>query len=637
MTNSRQKKFPNCLLYLRKFNPTGCRVSNLRITSPPAAMVPMTPDSIIRLFRGANHEQRMAPVLWRCYSYLRPYWHISLGAYLGMLGITLLNVATPQLIRWIIDQGIGADNRALLTWSVLGLLGITLVRGVLTFFQGRWSEVASQNVAADLRAELQKKLTVLSFSFHDRSHAGDILSRAIQDVDRIRFLTGRASLRVIDGTTLMLATAVILFWMNPHLALLAVLAMPLLAWRAINFGLKFRPLSAKIQRQLSVLTTRVEQNLRGARVVKAFSQEDAEIARFDLENQRWYELSAYSSRLQATGSSMLQLIANLGSVLILWYGGAMVMRGELTLGELVAFTTYMAQLLNPVRLLGMIIPAIAMAGAAAERVFEILDTVPEVEEDPGAPDLPTFRGHVLFEGVSFSYGKRREVLKNIDLEARPGQIIALVGQTGSGKSTIINLIPRFYDPTAGRITIDGIDIRHTNLHSLRSQIGIVLQETTLFAASIRENIAFGCADAAEEQIIAAARAAQAHDFIMQTAKGYDTLVGERGITLSGGQKQRLAIARALLTDPRLLVLDDATSSVDSDTEGQIQDALDRLMHGRTSFVIAHRLSTVIKADCILVLEKGRVAARGRHEELLYTSPLYAEIYRRQLKPKEVSV
>ncbi len=591
-------------------------------------------NKTVRLFQNETGQKAIAPILIRCYSYLRPYWKLSVGAYLGMLGITLLSVATPQLIRWIIDQGINAGNHTLLAASVLGLLGLSILRGLLTFFQGRWSEVASQNVAADLRGELQRKLTGLSFSFHDHSQAGDILSRAIQDVDRIRFLTGRASLRVIDGTTLMITTAIVLFWMNPRLALLAVAAMPVLVWRAVNFGITFRPLSARIQKQLAVLTTRVEQNLRGARVVKAFAQEDHEIERFEVENERWFELSARSSRIQATGSSMLQLITNLGSVLILWYGGKMVIEGQLSLGELVAFSTYLAQLLNPVRLLGMIIPAIAMAGAAAERVFEILDTVPEVQEQPGAPDLPALEGHVRFENVSFSYGRRREVLKNIDLEAQPGQIIALVGQTGSGKSTIINLIPRFYDPTEGRITIDGHDICRASLHSLRSQIGIVLQETTLFAASIRENIAFGVADASEEVIVAAAKAAQAHDFILQTAHGYDTLVGERGITLSGGQKQRLAIARALLINPRLLVLDDATSSVDSDTEQQIQQALDLLMRGRTSFVIAHRLSTVMQADCILVLEKGRIAARGRHDELLKTSPLYADIYRRQLKPRK---
>ncbi|BAJ64993.1 ABC transporter ATP-binding protein [Anaerolinea thermophila] len=571
-------------------------------------------------------------VFWRCYGYLRPYWYLSLGAYLCMLGITLLNLVTPQLIRTIIDQGISAGNLPLLRWSVLGLLGLSLVRGVFTFLQGRWSETASQNVAADLRAEIQKKLTVLSFSYHDRSQAGDILSRAIQDVDRIRFLTGRATLRIIDAVVMMLGTAIILLFMNPSLALIAIAVMPLLAWRAIDFGVRFRPLSAQIQKQLSVLTTRVEQNLRGARVVKAFAQEEREIRHFEEENEKWYEFSRQSSRVQATGSSMLQLMANLASVFILWYGGSMVIRGTLTLGELVAFTTYLGQLLNPMRLVGMFIPAIAMAGAAAERVFEILDAIPEVQETPGAPAMPPFQGHVRFEHVSFSYGKRREVLKDISLEAQPGEIVALVGPTGSGKSTIIHLIPRFYDPTEGRITIDGVDIRTVSLRSLRSQIGIVLQETTLFAATIRENIAFGRDDASEEEIIEAAKAAQAHDFILQTPRGYDTLVGERGITLSGGQKQRIAIARAILTNPRLLVLDDATSSVDSETELAIQHALDRLMQGRTTFVIAHRLSTVMRADQILVLEKGRIVARGKHEELLASSPLYAEIYRRQLKP-----
>jgi ATP-binding cassette subfamily B protein len=574
---------------------------------------------------------RFSPVTFRCYTYLRPYARIAAGAYLSILAINAVNAAVPQLVRWIIDNGIRQADLTLLGISVLALLGLTLVRGVLTFFQGKWIETASQNVAADLRAELHKKLTILSFSFHDQSQAGDILSRAMSDVDRIRFLTGRATWRVVDGAVIMLVTAGLLIWMNPKLSLLAVAAMPILVLRSIDFGFKFRPLSLRIQEQLSVLTTRVEQTLRGARVVKAFAREEDEIAKFERENEHWFQLSAQSARLQAGGGSMLQLIANLASVFILWIGGGMVMRGELTLGELVAFTTYLAQLLNPVRFLGMIIPAIAIAGVAAERVFEILDAVPEVQESPDAYPLPAFEGHVRFEDVSFSYGKRRDVLAHIDLEAKPGQIIALVGPTGSGKSTIINLIPRFYDPSEGRVMIDGHDIRGVTLNSLRSRIGIVLQETTLFAASIRENIAFGCDGCSEEELIAAAQAAQAHDFILRTPQGYDTLVGERGITLSGGQKQRIAIARAILTNPRILVLDDATSSVDSETEGAIQRALDHLMQGRTSFVIAHRLSTVMRADCILVLDKGRIAARGTHAELLKSLPLYGEIHRRQLK------
>ena len=571
-----------------------------------------------------------ARLLLRCFGYLRPHWKLTAGAYLTMLVIDAFNMLNPQLLRWTIDKGILAGDFALLGWASLGLLGLVIVKGVLTYFQGRWTEVASQSVAYDLRNELQRKITLLSFSFHDQAQAGDLLSRAIQDVERIRFLTGRATFRVVEGVVMMLATAVVMVVMNPRLALLAVLAIPLLAYQSIRFGRFFRPLSRMIQEQLAVLTTRVEQNLRGARVVKTFAQEGKEIERFEAENQRWFELASSSARLQSVHMPLLQWIANISSVGILLYGGMLVIDGQLTIGELVAFTTYMGQLVSPVRFLGMILPAISMASASAERIFEILDTVPEVRERPDAAALEIREGHVYFENVSFAYGQNR-VLREISFEAQPNQVVALLGLTGSGKTSIVNLIPRFYDPTSGRITIDGVDIRDVTLASLRGQIGMVLQETTLFEASIRENISFGRPDASEEEIIAAARAAQAHDFIVQSANGYDTAVGERGVTLSGGQKQRLAIARALLTDPRILILDDATSSVDSETEYRIQQALERVMQGRTTFVIAHRLSTVQRADLILVLEKGRIVARGQHAELLKSSPLYASICQQQLK------
>ncbi len=574
-----------------------------------------------------------AKVLLRAFRYLRPHWQLTAGAYLMMLLIDGLNMLNPQLIRWAIDKGIRLGDFSLLALAVSALLGMVVVRGVFTYFQGRWTEIASQSVAYDLRNELQRKITLLSFSFHDKSEAGDLLSRAIQDVERIRFLTGRASFRVIEGAVLMILTAVVMISMNPRLGLLSIAFMPFLVLQAIRFGRHFRPLSFKIQKQLGALTTRVEQNLRGARVVKTFAQGDAEIERFEQENREWFNLSAWAARLQSFNMPLLHLIANLSSVGILWYGGTLVMNDQLTLGELVAFTAYMAQLVSPVRYLGMVLPAISMASASAERVFEILDQVPEVAETPGAGELVAGRGEVVFEHVSFSYGRHASVLKDISFTAQPNQVVALLGLTGSGKSTIVNLIPRFYDPTAGRITIDGMDICDVTLNSLRSQIGMVLQETTLFAASIRENITFGRPDATQAEIEAAARAAQAHSFIIATPHGYDTRVGERGITLSGGQKQRLAIARALLTDPRILILDDATSSVDSETEHLIQLALERVMQGRTTFVIAHRLSTVQQADLILVLDKGRIAAQGKHAELLKSSPLYHTIYNQQLKPK----
>ena len=569
-----------------------------------------------------------ARILWRCYGYLRPYWVFAASALLAMLGGNVVNMLAPQLIRTSIDHGIGEKNTPVLGWAVLSLLGLTLVKGVLTFVQGRFSETAGQSVAYDLRGRIQRKLTELSFAFHNQAETGELLSRAVQDVERIRMITGRATIRMINSLVVLVVTAAILLWMNPQLALFAVAAIPLLSWRALYFGRRARPLSLAIQRQLAVLTTRLEQNLRGARVVKAFVQEQAEMQRFDRENEKWFAVSAQSVRLAAVNQPIMNLIANLATVLIIWYGGMLVSRAQLTIGELVAFTTYLAQLIQPIRVLGQVIPLLAMGAAAGERIFEILDAVPDVRDAPGAKPMPPIKGHVSFDHASFAYGKR-PVIKDVSLEALPGQVIALLGPTGSGKSTIISLIPRFYDPTAGRVLIDGHDIRQFTLTSLRSQIGIVLQDTTLFATTVRENIAFGSPEATDGQIIEAAKAAQAHDFIVQTPDGYNTQVGERGVTLSGGQKQRLAIARALLTDPRILILDDATSSVDTGTEHLIQQALEHLMRGRTTFVIAHRLSTLLQADQILVLDQSGIVARGTHATLLQTSSLYADIYRRQ--------
>ncbi|MBN1890100.1 MAG: ABC transporter ATP-binding protein [Thermoflexales bacterium] len=597
-------------------------------------------------------------ILLRCLNYLQPYRRLVAGAYLALLGINALALAIPQFIRWIVDRGIGDQAAYLLGGWVLALLGLTVIKGGLTFVQGQWTEIASQSVAYDLRNAIHRKLAGLSFSYHDHAETGQLLSRAVQDVERIRFVTGRAFLRLTDGAVLLLGTIAMLAWMNPRLALLALSPMPLLGWRAFRFSRRLRPLALAIQEQLAVLTTRLEQNLRGARVVKAFTQEEAEIDRFDRENDRWFELSARSARLAAFNEPLMDLIANAGMVFIVWYGGLLVIQGQLTLGELVAFSTYLAQLVQPVRRLGAIIPALTQATAAGERIFEILDVESEVRDSPGAIPLPPVRGHVRFEHVCFDYFRHQRtladddvlpddhgltdrqvltdshVLADINFEALPGQVIALLGATGSGKSTVINLIPRFYDPTAGCITVDGYDIRRVTLNSLRDQIGIVLQDTTLFAASIRKNIAFGRPGASEEEIVEAARVAQAHDFILEMPNGYDTLVGERGVTLSGGQRQRIAIARALLKDPRILILDDATSSVDTETEQLIQAALERLMRGRTSFVIAQRLSTLRQADLILVLERGRVAARGTHDELLRVSGLYADIYHRQLRSQE---
>jgi ATP-binding cassette subfamily B protein len=425
------------------------------------------------------------------------------------------------------------------------------------------------------------------------------------------------------------ATAAVLALMSPRLALLGICSIPLLALIALRFGTRQRWLSREIQNQLAVLTTRLEQNLRGVRVVKAFAQERAEVGRFERENDRLFDLSFEAGKNQAVFGPLLVLVTNVAVALILWYGGSLAVRKALTIGQLVAFSAYIGQLVGPVRMMGMIVPAIGQAVSSGERVFEILDARSEVEEAPDAVDLGEAEGRVEFQAVSFSYFNRYTVLREVSFTVLPGQVVALLGATGSGKSTIVNLIPRCYDATAGRVSIDGRDVRSLTLSSLRESIGIVLQETTLFAASVRENILFGIEGAGEAEVIEAAERAQAHEFIVRMPEGYDTRIGEKGVTLSGGQKQRIAIARALLRDPPILILDDATSSVDAETEALIQQAMETLMEGRTTFVIAHRLGTIRRAELILVLEGGRIVARGSHHDLLALSPLYAEIYQRQ--------
>ena len=561
---------------------------------------------------------------------------MAAGMYLCLMLVLALNAIIPQLIRWIIDSGIENQRLDVLSWSVLLLLGLTLFKGLFNYLMGVWSETASQNVAYDIRKELQVKLTQLSFAFHDKAETGELLSRAIQDVERLRFLTGRATLRIIDGIMVLVLTAVILLSMNFRLAIIVLLLMPFLVIQALNYGSRYRPLSLQIQKQLARLTTVVEQNLRGSRIVKAYTQEQQEINNFEKENNEWLQLSTRAARMQAINSPLLFFIANLSTFATILYGGYQVIAGTLSVGEVIAFITYISQMIDPIRRLGMIIPAVAIAGSAAERIFDIMDTIPEVKDDPNAIVLSKLLGKVAFENVYFSYGNRM-ILSDINLEVKPGQIIALIGATGSGKTSLVNLIPRFYDPSKGLIKVDDTDIRKLTLSSLRSQIGIVLQDSTLFADTIRNNICFGCEGATSNEVEDAAKAAQAHEFIVNLPQGYDTNIGERGATLSGGQKQRIAIARALLLDPRILILDDATSSVDTETENLIQIAMSKLINNRTTFIIAHRLNTITKADLILVLKRGQIVAKGTHQELINSSAIYQDIYQTQFKSQESSL
>ncbi len=594
-----------------------------------------------RMPRKKEDVQPALKTLWRCMSYLRPYWKYVAGSYILLMLTNGITLAVPLTIQYIVDSGIRTGDLSAIGRGSALLLLIALIKGLFTFLNGRWTEVASQNVAYDLRNAIHDKLQSLSFSYHDRAETGQLLTRAISDVDRIRFLTGRAVLRVVETITLVAGIAVSISLINLKLAALILLTVPFLVYTAINFGVRFRPLSRVIQKQVDTVTTQLDQNLRGARIVKGFAQEQNEIARFDNANDALLKLNLRAARMQTTNLPLLQFIASVGSIIVLLYGGYLVINNQLTLGQLVAFTTYVGQLLLPIRRLGMVLGAIAQAAASGDRIFEILDAQSDVRDSVGAQPIGPIQGRVQFEHVSFAYFGRHQVLNDIVLDVQPGQIVALLGTTGSGKSSVTSLIPRFYDPTAGKVLIDGHDIREVTVNSLREQIGIVLQDTTLFASTVRANIAFGRPAASDEEVVAAAKDASAHEFIMQLPQQYVTRVGERGVTLSGGQKQRIAIARAILMNPRILILDDATSSVDTETEALIQSALHKLMKGRTSFVIAQRLSTVRQADLVILLNKGQIVASGRHtaqhtahDELMRTSGLYAEIYQKQLRPQE---
>jgi len=569
--------------------------------------------------------------LFRMLRYLRRYWQTTLAAYVSLVLSSATMLVTPRLLQILIDQGIAAKDMPRIVRLAVMMVGVALVGALFRFLQGYLSEKASQGVAYDLRNELFAKIQRLSFSYHDQAQTGQLMTRATNDVDLVRQFTGMGFLQLLNAIVMMVGSVAFLVSMNWQLSLIVLLIVPLALGVFGFFASRARPMFTKVQRKLSALNTVLQENLAGVRVVKAFARELYEATRFGDTNVALRDAHVSVGKMMAFVMPLIFAIANLGTLAVVWLGGLQVISGTLTIGELVAFNSYLLMLMMPVGILGMILAMISRAGASAERVLEILATQVEVKDKSDATLLTAIQGQVAFDNVSFRYFSSGEnVLSDVSFVAQPGQTIALLGATGSGKSTIINLIPRFYDVTQGRITVDGHDVRDATLESLRSQIGIVLQETTLFSGTIRDNIAFGRPDASIEEVIAVAKAAEAHDFIAEFPDGYNTWVGERGVTLSGGQKQRVAIARALLMNPHVLILDDSTSSVDMATEERIQAALQELMKGRTSFVIAQRISTVLNADQILVLEKGRVAAQGTHEELMHTSPIYADIYHSQL-------
>jgi len=585
-------------------------------------------------------------VLGRLLGYLRPYWARVVLAAVSLVGGTAMGLVVPWVIKQVIDVGLAQGDPTAIFLSALTIVGLGAVRSLFGFGQRYLSEWLSHRVAYDLRNQLYDRVQRLPFAYHDHTPIGQLISRATSDVESVQRFVGFG---LVDGiNTLLLAVSiiVILFRTNGELALIALAPLPLLVVVTIRFGRIIRPMFLGVHRQMGRVSEVIQENLVGIPVVKAFAREPYEMQKFDAVNRELLVRRLRLIRTWAANFPLMAVLISLSTALILWYGGRQVIAGRMTVGEVVAFNSYVVMLAMPVQRLGWIVNLTAMAMTAGQRIFEVLDTEPAIRNRPGAIVLPRLRGEVRFENVSFRYegpaaplrpddGRPPPepgdwILREISFEARPGQVIALLGETGSGKSTLVNLIPRFYEATSGRVLVDGYDVREVTLESLRRQIGIVLQEPFLFSATVRENIAYGRPDAPLEAVVEAARAAHAHDFIVELPDGYDTLVGERGVTLSGGQRQRVAIARALLMDPRILILDDATSSVDVETEHLIQEALARLMEGRTTFVIAHRISTVRRADLILVLEGGRIVERGTHAELLARGQRYAEICRLQL-------
>ncbi len=524
-----------------------------------------------------------------------------------------------------------ANAPGALLYALVAIIGFSILRGVFAFLQAFWAEKNSQNVAYDLRNDLYAKIQKLSFSYHDKNQTGQLMIRATDDVEKVRLFIGQGLLQLVGAVILLTGTVIILFTTNTQLAWTAMPILPVALVLFMIFGTVSQPLFAKVQQKLSVLNTVLQENLAGIKVIKAFTREKEQQTRFRAAVDDTMNQAITVARLFTFLFPLVFMIANLGQAAILYVGGKQIIAGLLSLGAWQEFSLYLIYLFFPIAQFGFIITQLGQASASADRIFEILDAKNDIVDKPNAAQLPDVSGIVKFENVTFRYfGGGEPVLKNVSFEAQPGETIALLGATGSGKTTIINLLPRFYDPSEGKITIDGLDLRDVTIESLRAQIGIVLQETTLFSGTIRENIAFGKPEATQAEIEAAARAAQAHDFIQSFPEGYDTHVGERGTTLSGGQKQRVAIARALLLNPRILILDDSTSSVDLNTEAAIQNALDVLMKGRTSFVIAQRISTVMNADKIVVLDKGEVVAIGKHADLLENDPIYAEIYNSQI-------
>lgn len=567
----------------------------------------------------------------RLINYVRPYMGRMIAAIVCIILAAGGNLAVPWIIKDVIDQVLINKDMVMLNIIAVGILIIFFLRGIFFFGQTYLMSYIGQRVIIDIREAVYRQLQRLSLGYFDKRQTGAIMSSVTNDVSALQAALVESMVELVTEAMILIGSLGAMFFLHWKLSLLTLITMPLVLQAINTFGKKLRQAGRVLQARTADITAILQETISGIRVIKSFAREDYETNRFKQENFFNFRAQMKTSQLLATLTPVIEFLSAIGVTVIIWYGGLEVINGNLTSGALIAFLIYVVNLANPVKRLSRVYGNIQRSLAAAERVFEILDTEPDIKDMPGAIDLPAVEGHVALQQVSFAYSSGQYALREVSLEVKPGQTVAIVGPSGAGKTTIANLLPRFYEVTEGSILVDGKDIRTVTMQSLRQQIGIVPQETVLFNGTVYDNILYGRLDATEAEVIAAAKAANAHSFIDKMPDKYHTHIGERGAKLSGGQRQRISIARAILKDPRILVLDEATSALDTESEKLVQQALDKLMIGRTSFVIAHRLSTVQRADMIVVLDKGRIVEQGTHSELLASGGLYSTLYQVQFR------
>lgn len=571
---------------------------------------------------------------FRALNYVRPYIMRGLAAGICTVIAAGGTAYLPWIIKDMVDQVLKEKNTEILNYIVISIIVVFIIRGIAFYGQSYLMNYVGQKVIIDIRRAVFEKLQRLSLSFYDKNKTGTIMSYVTNDVGALQSALVENVVEMVTESVILIASIVMMIYLDWRLFLVTFSTFPVVLLFIDQFGKRIRKSGSRIQEATADITSVLQETVSSARVIKSFVREEYETKRFDRENNNNFRANMKYAQLSATLTPTIEFVAAVGVTIILWYGGNSVIEGHISAGSLVAFLTYAVNISNPIKRLSRVIGNIQRAMAAAQRVFDILDLPEEIQNKPTAKALPHVKGEVRFDKVCFSYNTGEEVLKDMSFNVKPGEMIAFVGPSGAGKSTVASLLPRFYDVTSGSIMIDGADLRDVTLESLREQVGIVPQETVLFNGSVYDNILYGRLDATKEEVEAAAKAANAHNFIMDLPQGYNTMLGDRGVNISGGQRQRISIARAILKNPQILILDEATSALDTESERVVQEALDRLMVGRTSFVIAHRLSTIKNADKIMVLEKGTLAEQGTHDELMEQDGLYAHLYKIQYRNKQ---